>query len=425
MAEYDEKLKYLSQKRPLLSAQGTKLDELYYNKINSVVEYVECTYTQGRLTQSLTSFMFNSSSTIVIPMGSFIGQTYLHLRLPNLVANQTLPRGWGIMCIRAISYLFGSSNVSQITINKQTLMHLLLAQSETSDKASEWFRLAGSELRAPVPVGDLVCADILLPLPWSNMSGLWPKKEFDTTLLSTSITINIEFEPASAFYGGSGTRPSGFLDASISYRTGDMANKSLGLKDVLQRNPSEMYSYPYLFPQSYVSQTFTGSTTSLVNVQLQSFINADLVGMILCVVKNTDITTSSNNTPSAFNYDPIRNLTVALNGQTIYYAPHEQYKLINMQGSLGASYFHNSIIAAGDASPFNSTPVDSYCQYVWFSRVPAATFNNHMQNVWRIGNNTVSISLNTSTTGLYTMYASFIYNAVAEIGNGETRIYTD
>ena len=42
-------------------------------------------------------------------------------------------------------------------------MQMLLSQSEGSSKMSEFFRLAGNELLAPVPNGQLITAQVLLP----------------------------------------------------------------------------------------------------------------------------------------------------------------------------------------------------------------------------------------------------------------------
>lgn len=426
VSEIREDLKYISDKRPLLSNQGVKLSDIYYNSLNSVVDTVECTFTQGRILQSLPSLTFGGSSQITIPIGSFLGETYLHLRLPNLVNDQCLPRGWGLACIQSISYIFGSSNVSQVTLNRQSIVQTLLAQSETSDKSSEWFNLAGECLTGPLPSGQFPEADVLLPFPWSNMSSLFPKKPYDTTLLSNPITITIQFEQASAIFGGVGAKPSGFLEASVSYRTGDLAQKELSLRNALMQNPSLMYTYPFIYQQSYVSQSFLGSTdpNSPCTIQIQQFINADLVGMTLCVVKQSDVAPSGNSTPNPFNWDQISNLVLNLNGQNIYVAPGKQYKLINMQSSMGASYFNNALVAPGSSAPFTVTPVSNYPVFVDFSRQRSAQFTNQFFNVWRIGNNTMQVQFNTSTAGVaYNLYVTMLYNAVIESSNGESRMY--
>lgn len=428
MAEMSEALQYISDKRVLMSAPGTKLNDIYYTRLNSTVELVESTFTQGRVLQSLTSFVFGSSSQVVIPIGSFLGETYLHLHLPALVAGQSLVRGWGLAAIQSISYLFGSSNVSQITINNQSLMQVLLAQCETEDKASEMFRLAGQELTGPT-ASDCY-ADILLPFPWSALNGLHIKKPFDTTLLMNPITIIIQFNQANSFYGGP-TPPgqNSFSEATVLYRTGDLTQKSLSLKDTLMRNPEMMYSYPFIYAQSYVSQSFNGSTSlaSPVNIQIQNFINADLVGMTFCAVLNSNLSVASgsNNSPSPFNYAPITDIQLQLNGQYLFQMPYEQYKLINMQSSLGGGFFHNSVLGTYNTvtQTFPSTPVDSYPVFCDFSRLRAASFIDYVQNTFRIGNNTMNFIFRTPDTSVYTLFVTIFYNAVAEIGNGETRIY--
>ncbi len=422
-----EVLKYISEKRTLMSSPGFLLNDVYYNKFNSSVDQVEVTYTQGRVNQGLPSYVFGSSSQITIPFGSLLGDTYLHLELPKVVANQTLPRGWGLKFLSSLNFLFGSSNVTQMSINGETILHLLLSQCETSEKASEMFRLAGEEVLTHLGPETKHSADILLPLPWSSLSALFQVKSFDTTLLNNPITLTVSFNNSSAVYGGSGARPIQFTKAEISYRTGDFTQKSMSLKNTLATTPSMMYSIPWIMSQSFVSQTFQGSSNSNSPVQLQlnNFINADLVGMVISIVKNSDLYPSGGNSPSAFNYDDITNLRLNLNGQDIFYTPESQHKLTNLQSQLGASYFHNSVINPGAIAPFSSRPVDSYPIFINFSRIRAPQFVGKVQNVWRIGSNTMSVSFNTTDNSNYTMFVTNNYTAVTEIGNGESRIYTN
>ena len=82
MSEISEALSFLSHKDVLLANSGTKLNDLYPNKYESVVSLVECTFSEGRVVQALPSFQFGASSQIQIPIGSFIGETYLYLQLP-------------------------------------------------------------------------------------------------------------------------------------------------------------------------------------------------------------------------------------------------------------------------------------------------------------------------------------------------------
>lgn len=71
---------YLSNKHVILSSGGTKLNDLYYHYMNSSSSLVECTYSMGKYTQSLSSLSFGSSSNVTIPNQSFLNDTSNILR---------------------------------------------------------------------------------------------------------------------------------------------------------------------------------------------------------------------------------------------------------------------------------------------------------------------------------------------------------
>ncbi|MCK4831050.1 hypothetical protein KA005_85860, partial [bacterium] len=148
--EASEMLSLMSNKRTILSAPGSKLSSLYYNVMNSTVDSVEITYNTGRYANSLSTPFFGAQSQVILANSSFVGTVYLHLELPNLFAGQTLSRGWGYGCINQLSFLFGSSNVSSLQINGQTLWHTIALQCPTEELRSELFRLAGEEILTPI-----------------------------------------------------------------------------------------------------------------------------------------------------------------------------------------------------------------------------------------------------------------------------------
>jgi hypothetical protein len=427
--EHIQELEILSTKRSHLSHPGTLFNDLYYSRLNSTVELVECTYSQGRFFQTLSSGLFGSTSQINIPNSSFLSDTFLHLEVPNIVANQSLCRGWGYAAIKEISYLFGSSNVPQLTITGQSIFHLLMAQSESSDKHNELFRLGGEEILAPLiaPPGQdvpLISADIKLPFPWSAFSGMCEKLPFDTNMLRNPLTINIVLNPSSAIYGGTGVRPAGFTNALVTFRLGDLTNKDLSLSTQLFRNPELMYGYPYIHAQSFASPPFTGVLRSqgVTNVVLQQFISSDLVGICLGAVRQSRLAPGGNNSPSIFAYDQLYNLTMTINGITSFFTPGTQYKLTNMNCMVGGSYVSNSVIAPGGAAPFNSAAEDTYVVFIDFSRLRSASFCRNYSNVLRYPQQTFNLTFSTETTEIYTLYATYLYNGINEVQNGESLI---
>lgn len=417
---------YLSQKRVLLANPGTKLDNIYYNKMNTLVEMTEVTYNHGRLNVALSSITFGGQSQVIIPNNNLLSDTYLHLELPDLVADQSICRGWGYAAIDHINYLFGSSNVAQQQIRGDTLIQVLLGQCNNSEKKNELFRLGGAEKLASD--GEIMSADLLLPFPWSSASGEHDKKPFDTSLLNNPITVTVAFKRSEAIYGGTGARPSQFNVASMYFKQGELANKDQSLRVEAMKNPNLKYAYPFIHHQSYIPARFTGNDGALGGVNsipLLSFINADLLGISIGIIRDSRKNPTANSSPSPFAYDTMKNIKLLFNGQVMYDAPREMFKLINMGSQTGASYFHNSVIQSGNVAPFNSDPIDTYVLYIDFSRVRAISYDGEYQNVWRIGNNTLSLEFNTETTEVYTMACTYHYNGVAEVQRGETRIFFD
>lgn len=187
------------------------------------------------------------------------------------------------------------------------------------------------------------------------------------------------------------------------------------------------YIDPFIHTQSYVPSTVrSDSVTGRINLPLQSFINADLVGMTIGVVRADRVRPTGSNSPSPFRYDRLTDVSLIYNGLQMYNAPGQSYKLMNLKSRLGSSNFLNDVIAPGATGPFTSSPVNTYILAIDFSRIAALTYEGAYQNVWRLGNNTLTFECNVEDVDQdYLIYASYHYNGVAEIQSGETRIYFD
>lgn len=299
-----------------------------------------------------------------------------------------------------------------------------MAQCETEEKRSEIFRLAGERKLVADPLGSPnMTADILLPFPWSSACGEHAKLPFDTSMLNNPITIQIQFDNANTIYGGSAAPPSSFVKATLYFRQGDLQNKDQSLKYALMKQPDLMYSYPFIHHQPF-NVRFPGSIdpNQPCQINLLSFINADLIHITLGCVRDSRNAPTGGNTPQQFAYDDLSNINLKFNGLTMYDAPGKLYKLYNMKSLPGSSFFHNDLIAAGNAS---SSALDTYILCVDFARIKSLCFEGKYQNVWRIGNNVITMTFNTETTEQYTMAATYHYNGVAEVQAGETRIYFD
>lgn len=428
----------LVTKRSILSNPGTKLDySLYYNSLNTVVQASECTWTQGRYQQSFSSLAFGSSSTIIIPNGSFVQAMRIHLELPDLGANMTVPRGWGFAAINNISFLLGSSNVPQITISGQTVYQLIMAQCETVSKRNKMLKLAGEEQLAPT--GGRIVADLVLPLPFSSASGTDSQFPFDTNLLQNPILVTITFNPASAFIGGIGlaTWPqTGFVNASAQLKLGDLLNKDQGLRRIMQQNPALIYGYPITHFQSYTTNFF-GRAFSIndapypqaATINLTGLINADLLGIVFGVMPTSRLRPSGSNPVNPLIYDEVENVQLLFNGLVMHSTPKKQHLLTNMNSVDDSTHIDHSIINTPfvpGTAPFTSSPIECNMVFIDFAQMRSMNFHKEYENVWRLPNSTLTLALNTppGSDGVeYILFLTYVYNGIVNVRGGETEIF--
>ncbi len=423
----------LSTKRAVLSSGGTRFNDLYYNVMNSSVSLLECTFEYNQI-QSLPSLQFGSTSTLNIPNDQFIDCVILHLTLPAIVANQSICRGWGYNIIQSLAWTLGSSNSTQIYLQSDSIFQYIMGQCESSEKRLELFRLAGEEILAPQvpPVGEdapLVEAFIVLPLPFSSVCNKLP---LDTTMLQNNINIQIQFKSNPAcIYGGTGTMPTAFTTCEAIYRMGKLSDQSKSLRREMIMQPSLMYCYPFIHAQAFQPPSFPGarfSDGSEVQLDLNTFANADLLAISFYVVKNTDKQPTALSTPNPFNCADIYNVKLTYAGQTLFNYPSKMYRLTNMLcGDQEASAIPSSIVLAGNVQPFSSFPHDGYMVWFDFSRLRSVCMMDHLFNTWRLTNQTLRLTFNTplGSATQYTAYCTYFYNGCAELQNGTSAIYID
>lgn len=432
LAIRDNALKYLATKASLDNMSATSLTDAYYTSLNSTVQLEEITYNLGRLTLNLPTPLFGSSNQVVIPNSSLLGGIFLHLVLNiNGIANLSLPRGWGYAFINSINYQLGSSNANQQQIQGQSVIQIVAAQCGSEEKFSEFIRLAGDAVTttqsAPIE------ANVFLPYPFSTACGVNQKLPFDTDLLSSPLYLTINFSQAGAVFGGSGTPPTSFTSAQLVTRQGDFYNKDVSFGSIMKRNSSLMYNYPFIHHQSIISPLTSGTpapvggTASPCVVQLLSILNADLIGLSFYVVLASDVSPTGGNSPNPLNLVDCMNIQLLFNGQVMYSAPDNLAKLYQSYMIDGAGFFQGGYMSAGTTSPFTFNPADMYIYHIDFSRRREACYGHEFANVWRIGNNTLSLSFNPNPKNAsgaqnYYIYVTYHYNGLASISGGESRL---
>ena len=452
----DLKVKYLSNKRTLLSVPGTLKTDAYFTEADSTVHLTELTSNLGRYVSSLSSNQFGSTAQVIIPNNDILGETYLHLQLPTNPGNSASSvwsacPGWGWASIKQISYLWGASNVAQISLSGKSLWAISLAQCDTAEKRSQLCYLGGS----PSPVGspstsidvnvESIDDDCYLPLalPWSVMchSG---KIGYDTSLLNSPITIQIQFAPREEFLGwASGISstnyaliPTFFNKSEIVVRQQMFSDRSQSLKYDMQNDPTAVYNYPFKHYQSF-QKDFSATATQSTTVQLTNFINADLIGMVVYVVRKSKLVGGAR---VGYGFSPLNislpsDLRLLFNGQVLYNSPGKLYLLQNCAGLSGSGSYSVpktvSTIAGGLLTNTSYLPIVRDMIFIDFSRKHSLCFEHEYENTFRIAQQTLDLALTLpvelgeSTTDDYTLFATYIYNGVNSTQQGSSNIYFD
>jgi hypothetical protein len=443
-----EMLDIMAEKRTSLSAPGTRLNSLYYDNYQATVSAAECTFNTGRYITNLSSPSFAGTSTVILANNDFVSTVYLHAELPNLYPGQTLSRGWLWGAIQSISYLIGNSASSQVQIDGQSVWAKIAMQCDTAERRSEMFRLGGEEYLSPVmivdPISGLpvrdpnfrIMADIIIPLPWSSASGLYSKKAFDSSLLNNPITITVAFENNTAVYGGSRVPndfPVNFAAASLVFRQGELRYKNMSMASELKMYPELSMFYPDIFCTTQKPPIFQGSQTLPQTLNMLGILNGDLVATTIGIVRTSllnsgpSLTAGVNTAPNKFQYDAIKDVSILFNGQVMFRSIGLAWRLYTMVSSAGAQYFHNSIISPSGPTTFVSSPQDSYLLHIDWSQIRSTCFEGQFQNVWRIGNNTLSLQFTTEgdSTVSYQAFITYYYNSIVQVNNGNTMLYFD
>ena len=430
--EISPELQYLSAKRTAMANPATKYDDLYYSRLNSTMALIQSQSVIGKWRQNLSSKEFGSSSTIILPRGNFLGTCFLHLKLPALTASgQSLSRGHLYSAIREISYQVGSSNVNTITISGKSIYHLFMAQGNTSEQMEELLEMGGRGViydPAKPETHEPIEGDVIIPLPWSTFNGgQYQKLPFDTAMLSQPIQVTITFQELKNIYGGAHPGTVGFDEAFFYMREEVLVNKELGMAALLKRpeNMDMISAYPYVHTQLWQSPNFAGSApgNEPTILTLQGFLNSDLFGIVLSLHLAEDESNPGGNRPcQPWRSVEAYNLRVEYNGETVYYAPGESYRIHNMASIMG-----NPAINMFDyvqATPVTAQPYISRCIFVDFSRIRCASFHNHWPNTPKFPNEVLNVYLNTPDSGNYRLYATYLYPGIIETkSDGQVEIY--
>lgn len=422
----------VTTKRVLLNSPGERLSDIYYRDSETRVQDVETLGIMGRFEQTLI-LNWGSKSNIQIPnSGNILHQVFLHMKLPQIVADQFVNRGWLYNAIESITWTLGSSTQSQLLLPQKSIFQTAMSMMKTAEERSQALRAGGGEHVDPTT--DSICATIIIPLPWSSMrsDGDNTKKGIDTSLLNSNINLQITLSSADKVYGGIGQRPTGPLEAFIFTREEVLTNQNNSIRNVLMNNSEKMYSYPFIHKQAPTPRQVVINNPSVVN--LAEILESDLQAITWTAHLNDDANSGSNNrAPNVLLPLECIDIELKYNGQTIFKAPGRTSHLIPSLYDGGASHVeHSRILRTGDTSGQNSVPANSYVYYIPFASMFHKNINYEgmYSNSPRFANQTMQLSLtvldapeaNSPPLTGATIYFTYYYSGVAEISAGVSTI---
>jgi len=398
-----------AQKRVLRSVVGRRYDNLYYNIDSSSVEIIENSACCGRYKVNLSSPSYGAMSTIQIPnTGSFVGKCYLHLEIPAPAdGNWALTRAWGLALIQSVELLYPNSNIQSTKVDRTAIWHSLYSSCNDSVQLDNYMRLAGEAFNGEALVQDKIegkfIADIVLDLPFSNYaSGKNSKKYFDTSLVMAPFQVNVAFNDFRSIWGNTYVPPSNNFTAQFFYRQLDLSNTNDSLKNELFSTPGMSLTYPSLYRQSFpvnfvapAAPALATDPATVVELNLQSFINADVLSIDLSCHLRSEITPTVANSPvSPWNALPIYDLEFKFGGSVIYSVPRWAYRLVNQEGNSGGLYLPNDIQnnPTGVAGATINGPVKNYIIQIDMSRLRAGLDTSDFPNTIRFTSQTLQIS---------------------------------
>jgi hypothetical protein len=437
-------LSSLLAKQTLASSPGVATTDLYFSSTNSQKEIIPTTTYVGRYIQNLQSTAWGSSSQVVVPSNGLTGQVFLRVRLA-LPVNGVVSSGWGYNCIRSISYIWGSSNTSQLTIHNPSILSYLLTTAPTmGELGSDIIYQGGKPYPDTAALPSVVTnieATLMLPLPFSTPCPDRPP--FDMSLLagSSPFILRVDLAPQwqnvfsfmNTVVGTTGGF-AGLISAEVIFSTTEVLDTSLSLSTQLRADPSLIASYPFQHIQTFptndipaqvsTSGGYGGPDSPYVTVNLTSFLRSDLVGIIFNLQNTADITgtasISSVVAPTFISQDML-DLELQYNGQILFKCPGESYKLIGTRGRMGAAYcayYQNSFTAPG---PNTSTP-ERYMYIPYFNSTYMGAKSQcspfFQPNTSRYPNQVLNVRFKvpySATAQTYNLTCTYIYSALAEV----------
>ena len=434
---------YTTNVAPNLDSLGSQKDNLYYRADGpdgvQMIE-IESQSNLGKYRKSLTSRSFSSVGEVLLPNLDFVGNTFIHLKLPQLDENYMLCHNWASAIISSVNYQLGSSNISLVERQGYTMWHQSFVACETKEKRDRWGNLGGEIQGAVAKTGDHE-AILQLSLPFSTIRNAM-KKSYDTSLLSSPVLIQIHFKPITAILSVSSdidpgalpqALPTQFSIADVIVRQDVLTNKAESMRNTLMSGDNLFSPYPYVHALSGTTRTFDGVVGQSVTIDMSGYLNSDLLGILFHIVPNkflnsTIDTVAPGNNTAANPWSTLRarDIKLTFNGSILHDMPfllHDAEGISMSFGDVDAT--NHQLNNDGTLIPTTSSG-NQYVYYIPFTPESSTVYeSSSFPNTPRYSQQPLTISFNPIVINNepVTFFSTYLYNGVVMTSKGNSNIF--
>lgn len=398
----------------VLASESEKLSNAYYDESTRHTHMDDLIFN-NRYRQAFQSLNFSSTIKFQINNSDFISNVFLAMRFPGVAS-----AGGNVMNLVPLAAYAAISEV-EITVGGSTqykqsginMLHDILGVCDSKSKRDELIRFGGADGTNGFTTDQTYFA--YLNVPWASIAAETKKLPFDTNLIKQPIEIQITLNPANSVYyqtGGTGLIiPSSLTEGELILRQGQLKDPSKRLQlgtQIMQDGEimtmSDKYAYPFMYSQTFITNTFPGSAVGNppTQVSLSGFRRGHLQAIRFMLYNATTSPISypaSASTNIIKTEDPL-NFELLFNGQTIFRSKYDSWKMSDLMQDSSATYVSTT---PGGTSYYNVlvNVVD------FIEKIAGEAFQDGLD----LSSQNLIVSLNTPTTDNYIIHCTYLYHA--------------
>ena len=394
---------------------------------------------ENRFVTALPSLNSGSTSTITFNPDGLITDIVVSCQLPapaiptgGAAAGEGLGlgRGWLYNMVQSISVRYAGSSLYFFG-GEQSLIESLF-DCEDSVKRDNLLALGGAELKSPADWANtsLRQASIYIKLPHNSPDAQGKPLGFPTDAISAPVQIQIQFKNfadvvlVNATTGATApavaaTIPTQFSSGQMQFKQAHLQNRDdsiVAREDLRTKALSVPLKY---FPQFQFQATLPSQASSSYQVNLTGFRSGSVQGILLWVVRSTDLTSTTAGNP--LNYVPLQSVTLSVNGLNYFVAQQNSAQIWDLVERKTAAQFSTTTLAWSSGSQaYVATPAAGY--YVWMPFAQGTEVlrdDSMLSNGLGIANSVVNLTVDTGLTSTECqLYAAYLYNSTLLVSGG-------